>query len=54
MLYWVFHAEQLDKALATFEAARIQQGATEAQAKDDAAIVRAFLVSAEAAALRGN
>lgn len=43
MKYWVFHEEMLSKALAEHEAARIRDGATEQQAKDDTATVLAFL-----------
>jgi hypothetical protein len=48
MRYWVFHADMLAAALAAFEARRQQEGATEQQAKDDTAVIIAFLESPEA------
>lgn len=48
MTYWVFHDVQLDQALAAFEARRQGDGATEQQAKDESAVIKLFLFSAEA------
>jgi nicotinic acid phosphoribosyltransferase len=48
-MYWLFHNEQLDKALAEFSARRQREGASEQQALDDAALIKLFLVSDEAA-----
>lgn len=46
--WWVFHEEQLAVALAAFEARRMQEGASEQQAKDDVATVLGFLGGPEA------
>jgi hypothetical protein len=54
MPWWVFHQEQLAAALAAREAERVQQGATEQQAKDETQIVAAFLASECSARLRGD
>lgn len=54
MMYWVFHAEMLDKALAEFVARRMREGASELQAKDEAALVKLFLVADESKALLGG
>lgn len=47
MRYWVFHEDMLGAALAAYEARRQSEGATEQQAKDDTAVIAAFLGSAE-------
>lgn len=45
MNWWVFHAQQLDTALAAREAKRQQEGATQAEAKAESALIYAFLVA---------
>ena len=47
-MYWVFHDAQLDQALAAFEARRQGEGASEEQTKDETAVIKLFLISAEA------
>lgn len=51
--YWVFHEQQLAAALATREAERQKEGASEQQAKDETMIVLQFLASDPGAKLRG-
>jgi hypothetical protein len=47
-MYWVFNNEMLEAALAAFEARRQGEGASEQQARDETAIIKMFLTSAEA------
>lgn len=54
MAWWVFGADKLDIALAEHVARRMREGITEQQAKDEAAVIKLFLVSAEARQLRGE
>lgn len=54
MAWWVFHQEQLAVALAAREAERMNEGATEQQARDETQIVAEFLGSESAVRLRGD
>lgn len=54
MPWWCFHQEQLAVALATREAERMKEGATEQQAKDETQIVAEFLASESAKRMRGD
>ena len=48
MYWWVFNAEQLENALARFEAERMSQGVSQQQAQDELAVIAAFLISRSA------
>ena len=52
MAYWVFNDETLAAALALHETARMNQGATEQQAKDETLIIAQFLGSPAAVAAK--
>jgi hypothetical protein len=45
MHWWVFHSEQLDKALAAREEARIMQGLTAEDAKAESQLIYVFLTA---------
>ena len=47
MKWWAFHEEMLDSELALREAKRLQDGATEQQARDETVTIKEFLASSE-------